>query len=92
MQTPRGAVMGKFSKGISFVVFFQTNFTVVAFTDANMYTTSMTQHNILKSTVPDRIVWLPKPACVFAAVRLSKALQDAHSKESSKLRVRAARF
>jgi len=48
--------MGKFSKGISFVVFFQTNFTVVAFTDANMYTTSMTQHNILKSTVPDRIV------------------------------------
>ena len=38
-----------------------------------MYATSMTQRNILKARVPDRMVWLPKPACVIAAVRLSKA-------------------
>ena len=57
------------------VVFSQTrNFTVIAFTDANMYATSMTERNVLKATVPDRMVWLPKPACVIAAVRLSKAL------------------
>jgi len=54
------------------VVFFQTiNVTVVAFTDAKMYWTSMTQRNVLKATVPDRTVWLHKRACVIAAVRLS---------------------
>jgi len=38
------------------VVFSQTrNFAVIAFTDASMYTTSMTQSNVLKATVPD--VW-----------------------------------
>ena len=74
------------------VVFSQSrNCTVIAFTDANMYATSMTQHNVLKATVPDRMVWLPKPACVIAAARLSKSL-DAHSKEPSNLHVRAARF
>ena len=57
-----------------------------------MYATSMTQRNVLKATVPDRIVWLPKPACVIAAVHLSKALKDAHSKEPNNLHVRAARF
>jgi len=57
-----------------------------------MYSTSMTERNVLKATVPDRMVWLPKPACVIAAVRLSKALEDAHSKETSNLHVRAARF
>ena len=56
-----------------------------------MYATSMTQRNVLKATVPDRMVWL-KPACVIAAVRLSKALKDTHSKEPSNLHVRAARF
>ena len=57
-----------------------------------MYATSMTQRNVLKATVPDRMVWLPKPACVIVAVRLSKALKDVHSKEPSNLHVRAARF
>jgi len=57
-----------------------------------MYATSMTQRNVLKATVPDRMVWLPKPACVIAAVRLSKALKDAYSKETSNLHVHAARF
>ena len=57
-----------------------------------MYASSMTQRNVLKATVPDRMVWLPKPACVIAAVRLSKALKDAHSKEPSNLHVRAAGF
>jgi len=56
-----------------------------------MYATSMTQRNVLQATVPDRMVWL-KPACVIAAVRLSKALKDAHTKELSNLHVRAARF
>jgi len=38
-------------------VFFQTSsFTVVSFTDANIYATSMKQRNVLKATVPDRIV------------------------------------
>jgi len=46
----------------------------------------------IKAIVPDRIVWLPKPACVIAAGRLSKALKDAHSKEPSNVHVRAARF
>jgi len=32
----------------------------------------------LKATVPDRKVGLPVPACVIVAVRLSKALKDAH--------------
>ena len=45
-----------------------------------MYATSMTERNVLKATVPNRMVWLPKPACVIAAVLLSKALKDAHSK------------
>ena len=53
---------------------------VIAFTDANMNATSMTQRNVSKATVPDRMVGHAKPACVFAAVRLSKALKDARSK------------
>jgi len=57
-----------------------------------MYATSMTQRNVLKATVPDRMVWLLKPACGIAAVRLGKALKDAHSKEPSNLHVRASRF
>jgi len=57
-----------------------------------MYPISMTQRNVLKATVPDRMVWLPKPACVIAAMRFSKALKDAHSKETSILHVHAARF
>ena len=65
---------------------------VIAISDANMYATSMTQRNVLKATVPDRMVWLPKPACVIAAVRSSQALKDAHSKDISNLHVRAARF
>jgi len=74
------------------VVFFQTgNFTVIAFTDAKMHATSMTQRSVSKTMVPDRMVWLPK-ACVISAVRLSKALKDARSKKPSNLRVRAARF
>jgi len=56
-----------------------------------MFATSMTQRSVLKATVPDRMVRLPKPACVIAAVRLSKA-QDTHLKEPSNLHVRAARF
>jgi len=62
------------------------------FSDANMYATSMTQRNVLKATVPDRRIWLPKPPCFIAAVRLSKALKDVHSKGPSNLHVRAARF
>jgi len=65
---------------------------VIAFTDANMYATLMAQRNILKATVPDRTVSLPAPACVIVAVRLSKALKDAHTKGPSHLHVRAARF
>jgi len=57
-----------------------------------MYATSMTEGNVLKATVPDRMVWLPRPACVIAAERLSKALEDAHSKETSNVHVCAARF
>jgi len=52
----------------------------------------MTQRNVLQATVPDRTIWLPKRACVIAAVRLSKALKDAHSKEPSNVYVRADRF
>jgi len=74
-------------------VFSQTrNFTVIAFTDANMHVTPKAQRNVLKATVPDRRVGLPAPACVIAAVRLSKALKDAHSEGSSNPHVRAARF
>jgi len=32
----------------------------------------------LKATVPDRMVGLPKPACVIVAVRLHKAAKDVH--------------
>jgi len=46
----------------------------------------MTQRNDSKATVPDRTVWLPKPACVIVAVRVSKAFKDAHSKEPSNVR------
>jgi len=42
-----------------------------------MYATSVAQRNVLKATVPDRMVRLPKPACVIAAVRMSKALKEA---------------
>jgi len=52
----------------------------------------MTQRNVSKATLPDRTVWLPKPVCVIAAVRLSKALKDAHLKEPSTVHARAARF
>jgi len=52
----------------------------------------MTQRNVLKATVPDRVVRLPKPACVIAVVRLSKALKDAHSNVPSNLHVRGAHF
>jgi len=52
----------------------------------------MAQRNVLKGTVPDRMILLPKPACVIAAVRLSKALKDAHSEEPNNLHVCAARF
>jgi len=55
-------------------VFSQTrNFAAIAFTDANMYATSVTQRNVLKATVPDRMILLPKPACVIADVHLNKA-------------------
>ena len=50
-----------------------------------MYVTSMTQRNVLKATVPDPIVWYPKPTCVIAAVRLSMALKDVHSTAFIKL-------
>jgi len=105
MQFPRGAFVGKFCSYLAFnsrgwsslrVVFSQTRqFTVIAFTDANMYATSITQRSVLKAAVPDRMVWLPKPPCVIAAVHMSnkcKALQDAHSKDPSNLHVRAGRF
>ena len=88
MKSPRGAVIGKFCSYLAFnsrgwsslrVVFSQTrHFTAIAFTDAYMYTTSITQRSVLKAAVPDRMVWLPKPACVIVAVHLSnkcKALQ-----------------
>jgi len=64
----------------------------IAFTGANMYATSMAQRNVLKATIPDRRMWLPTPACVIVAARLSKALKDAHSKGSRNPHVRAARF
>jgi len=52
----------------------------------------MTQRNVSKATVSDRTVWFPKPAGVIAAVLLSKALKNAHSKQPSSVHVRAARF
>jgi len=52
----------------------------------------MAQRNVLKSTVPDRRAWLPTPACVIVAVRLSKALKDAHSQGPNNPHVRAACF
>ena len=56
------------------VVFSQArNFAVIAFTDANMYATFMTQRNVLKAMVPDCMIVVPKPACVIADVHLSKA-------------------
>ena len=56
------------------VVFSQTrNFAVIAFTDANMYANSMAQRNVLKATVPDRMILLHKPAYVIAVVHLNKA-------------------
>ena len=54
-----------------------------------MYATSMTQRNVLKATVPDRMVWL-KPVCVMAVVRLSKARRAL--KGAKQLHERAARF
>jgi len=66
---------------------------VIAFTDANMYATSVAQRNVLKAMVSDRRIWLPTPACVIvSAVRLSKALKDAHPKASRNRHVRTARF
>jgi len=65
---------------------------VIAFTDANMYATSMAQRNILKATVPDRRVSLHAPACVIFAVRLIKTLKDVYTKGPSHLHERAARF
>jgi len=65
---------------------------VIGFANANMYATSMGQTNVSKATVPDRRIQLPTPACVIVAVRLSKALKDAHSKASSNPHVCAARF
>ena len=74
-------------------MFSQTShFMVIAFTDANMYATSTTQRNVPKASVPDRMVGLPKHVCVFAAVRLSKALNGAHSKEPRNLHVSLAHF
>ena len=32
------------------------NISVIAFSDANMYATSMTERNVFKATVPDRMV------------------------------------
>ena len=45
-----------------------------------------------RNKAKDWRVWLPTPACVIVAVRLSKALKDAHSKGPSNLYVHAARF
>jgi len=48
----------------------------------------------LKAMVPDRMAWLPTPACVIVSVRLSMALKEAHGAlmGPSNLHVRAARF
>ena len=64
-------------------MFSQTrNFAVIAFTDANIYATSMTQRNVLKATVPDRMILLPTPACVIADVHLSKAQTRTQSSQA----------
>ena len=64
------------------VVFSQTrNFTVIAFTDASMYAISMAQRNGQKRRFRTEGSD-PTPACVIVtAVRLSKALKHAHSKD-----------
>jgi len=77
------------------VVFSQTRkFTPYGnfFTDANRHTTLLTQRNVSNATVSDHTVWLPKLAGVIAAVPLSNALKNAHSKVPSNVHVRAARF
>ena len=56
-----------------------------------MYATSMTQRNVSNATVPNRKIWLPKPACVIAAVRLSKDLKT-RTQSQANVHVRAARF
>ena len=89
MQSPSGAVIGKFCsylacelKGVKFLA-------CCVLPDKKLYGNRLywckyvrdfngaTQR--LKATVLDRRVWLPAPACVIVAVRLSKALTDAHS-------------
>jgi len=50
------------------------------FDDAMSLNSKYQSDRTAKAIVPDRTVWLPKPACVIAAGRLSKALKDAHSK------------
>ena len=88
MQSPRGALTGKFC---SYLACWLTGVLFLAccvlpdkkphgnrlywckyIRDINGATQS------LKATVQDRRVWLPAPACVIVAVRLSKALKDAH--------------
>jgi len=44
----------------------------------------------LKATVPDRRVWIPTPACVIVAVRLSKALRRALKSQAVCTSVRSA--
>jgi len=63
------------------VVFSQTrNFAITAFTDANVYAISMAQRNGKRRFRTEGFD--PTPACVIvSAVRLSKALKHAHSKE-----------
>jgi len=60
-------------------VFSQTrNFTVIAFTDANMHANIDGETQWLKATVSSD----PTPSCVIvSAVRLGKALKHVHSKE-----------
>jgi len=66
---------------------------VIAFTDANMCVTSMAQRKGQKRRFRiEASDSLPAPACVIDAVRLNKALKDAHLKGSSNLCVREARF
>ena len=88
MQSPRVAVISKFCsylacqlKGVMFLEY-------CVLPDKKLYgnriywckyirdINGVTQR--LKATVPDRRVWLPVPACVIVAVRLNKALKDAH--------------
>jgi len=62
------------------------------FNDAMTLNSKYQSDKTAQAIVPDRTVWLPAPACVTAAGRLSKALEDAHSKEPSNVHVRSARF